>query len=255
MQEVIIDHKKYISSKQAAEITGYAKDYIGQLCREGRVPARLIGRTWYVLESALQDHRFGAEEPKKEVAPEVSKEPLHPTWEAPRYKSESNEYFPSLNKLAEQPRVQKELPQVDESQTSLNAIEAMHGAWKDWFSRPQASVVEAGVPKSAESVVETGAVQVPIHTIYKTQEAPKFGVMKKVKLEELAVGGEEKSPERTVRGEVSLGVGFRTLRLVALVLAVLSLFLCVLGSGLLDSIISSNTLVSRAAGITIINNK
>ncbi len=254
MQEVIIDHKKYISSKQAAEITGYAKDYIGQLCREGRVPARLIGRTWYVLESALQDHRFGAEEPKMEVAPEVSKEPLHPTWEAPRYKSESNEYFPSLNKLSEQPKTEKKDPQIDESQTQ-NTLEVMHGAWKDWFSRPQISATEADAQRNVEPVVETGAVQVPIHTIYKTQEAPKFGVMKKVKLEELAVEGEEKSPERAVRGEVSLGVGFRTLRLVALVLAVLSLLLGVLGLGLLDSTISSNTLISRAAGITIINNK
>ncbi|MHB1163603.1 MAG: hypothetical protein ACYCZZ_03760, partial [Minisyncoccota bacterium] len=62
MDELLIEGKKYISSKQAAKITGYAKDYIGQLCREGRVSARLVGRSWYVLEAAIQDHRFGAVE-------------------------------------------------------------------------------------------------------------------------------------------------------------------------------------------------
>ncbi|PIR83133.1 hypothetical protein COU19_02080 [Candidatus Kaiserbacteria bacterium CG10_big_fil_rev_8_21_14_0_10_56_12] len=59
MDEVIIDERKYISAKQAAKVTGYARDYVGQLCREGRVKARLVGRAWYVLESAIQDHRFG----------------------------------------------------------------------------------------------------------------------------------------------------------------------------------------------------
>lgn len=37
MDELIIGEKTYLSSKRAAKITGYAKDYVGQLCREGRV--------------------------------------------------------------------------------------------------------------------------------------------------------------------------------------------------------------------------
>ena len=59
MDELEFDGKTYVSSKRAAQITGYAKDYVGQLCREGRVQARLVGRNWYVLESSIHEHRFG----------------------------------------------------------------------------------------------------------------------------------------------------------------------------------------------------
>lgn len=68
MDEITIDDKTYISSKRAAAITGYAKDYVGQLCREGRVEARLIGRSWYVLEDSIRKHRFDTEEEKTESA-------------------------------------------------------------------------------------------------------------------------------------------------------------------------------------------
>ncbi len=61
MDELTLDGKKYLSSKGAAKITGYAKDYVGQLCREGRVTARLVGRSWYVLEDSIRAHRFGGE--------------------------------------------------------------------------------------------------------------------------------------------------------------------------------------------------
>ncbi len=42
MNELTLDGKTYVSSRRAAEITGYAKDYVGQLCREGHVEARLV---------------------------------------------------------------------------------------------------------------------------------------------------------------------------------------------------------------------
>lgn len=56
MDELVISGKKYISSKRASEITGYAKDYIGQLARGGKVSATRIGRAWYVDEMALALH-------------------------------------------------------------------------------------------------------------------------------------------------------------------------------------------------------
>lgn len=57
--ELEIEGKKYISSKRAAEVSGYAKDYIGQLCRMGKIEARLIGRNWYVSEASLRSHERG----------------------------------------------------------------------------------------------------------------------------------------------------------------------------------------------------
>lgn len=59
MDELIFDGEKYVSSKRAAEITGYAKDYVGQLCRMNKVIARLVGRTWYIQERSLLEHSGG----------------------------------------------------------------------------------------------------------------------------------------------------------------------------------------------------
>lgn len=48
---------EYISASRAAEKVGYASDYIGQLCRSGKVPGKLVGRTWYVDQRALELHK------------------------------------------------------------------------------------------------------------------------------------------------------------------------------------------------------
>lgn len=53
---ITLDGKKYISSKRAAKMGGYTKDYIGQMCRSGKLKAKLIGRNWYILESSLMSH-------------------------------------------------------------------------------------------------------------------------------------------------------------------------------------------------------
>src|ERR1700742_4372394 len=89
MQELTIDGKKYVSSKRAAELTGYAKDYVGQLCREGRVTARQVGRAWYILETSLMEHRYAANEPVRSVPKGVSS-----TWEAPTYVAETPQPLP-----------------------------------------------------------------------------------------------------------------------------------------------------------------
>ncbi len=56
MDELEIQGKKYISSKRAAEVTGYAKDYVGQLVRTQKVPAIRIGRSWYVDDALVRAH-------------------------------------------------------------------------------------------------------------------------------------------------------------------------------------------------------
>lgn len=47
----------YISSKHAAEITGYTQDYIGQLARLGAIEAQRVSGLWYVLEDSLRKHK------------------------------------------------------------------------------------------------------------------------------------------------------------------------------------------------------
>jgi hypothetical protein len=54
---LFIDGAELISASQAAKKIGYASDYIGQLCRQKKIPSKLIGRTWYVDYSALAEHK------------------------------------------------------------------------------------------------------------------------------------------------------------------------------------------------------
>lgn len=56
MDQVEFGGRTYVSSKRASEITGYAKDYVGQLARTKRVPATRIGRAWYVDSNAIKKH-------------------------------------------------------------------------------------------------------------------------------------------------------------------------------------------------------
>ncbi len=64
------DSKKRISSKQAALLSGYAADYIGQLCRGGKLDAVMIGKTWFVVEESLKGHmeKIRAEEEAKRIS-------------------------------------------------------------------------------------------------------------------------------------------------------------------------------------------
>ncbi len=87
MDELTLDGETYVSSKRAAKITGYAKDYIGQLCREGRVKARQVGRNWYVLESSIREHRFGDD--LRDKAESKTPKVTSGHWEQPKYSSES----------------------------------------------------------------------------------------------------------------------------------------------------------------------
>ena len=54
---IYFEGKKFISAKYAAEVSGYASDYVGQLCREGKIEAKMIGRAWYVEECALKNYK------------------------------------------------------------------------------------------------------------------------------------------------------------------------------------------------------
>jgi hypothetical protein len=69
---LIFDNKKYISAKIAANNFGYSSDYIGQLCRAKKVTSRLVGRSWYVLESDLIAHQKTTNHTLPEVNKKIS---------------------------------------------------------------------------------------------------------------------------------------------------------------------------------------
>lgn len=188
MNEVTIGDKIYISAKRAAEITGYARDYVGQLCREGHVEARMVGRSWYVSEASVRAHRFGAvedpvvEEEIDEKAAVESKEELVSTWERPVYTAETHEMIPEV-----QPAVYKEiLPPAEETLTD------MQEAWREWFDRKQQvlsvpeiespEVIDARIEEheaeTGEEIAESAAeeVEIPLHRIDEELEEAEIDV-------------------------------------------------------------------------------
>ena len=116
MDELVIAGKKYISSKRASELSGYAKDYIGQLIREGKVLGTRVGRAWYVDMDTLLAHdskvkteimaRFPKNMPqraqisneKRLLSPStiVARKNFQKTWDSPIYSNESVELFPQM---------------------------------------------------------------------------------------------------------------------------------------------------------------
>lgn len=57
MDTVTVDGKTYIKAAKAAALVGYTADYIGQLCRKRTVEGIVLGKTWYVREESLLDHK------------------------------------------------------------------------------------------------------------------------------------------------------------------------------------------------------
>lgn len=248
MDEILIGEKKYVSSKQAAKATGYAKDYIGQLCREGRVPARLVGRSWYVLESAICDHRFGNPEnqPVEEQKP-TSQD--HPTWEAPRYEASEVDVLPSVNRLRD---------------AEPQAPEPLQDAWQAWFDRfntvsapaptapvDEPAVVEDSIPE--EPVEERPeeqdqGVEIPIRTVYKPQQQPSSEefLPRDVPVRAIPLA-------RETRKGVQRKGALRTVQLAGIIIAILSASTAAIGSGYFDSYIISNSQVRMIAGISIYN--
>jgi hypothetical protein len=246
MDEIIIEEKRYVSSKRAAQITGYAKDYVGQLCREGRVPARLVGRSWYVLESAIQDHRFGNPEAEPQTPEPAQKASLTEVWEPSRYEAIADEPLPP---------VQQQEQQIQDS-------------WKEWFDRfnttsaeseqeqeqeAEAVAVEIAKQETAPTLEEIGAptesvgeeVSVPIHIYTPPPEEllPRYTSSREVEEEE----------ELPVVVKRRRGWSIMTLKVAGVIVATLSAILAVIGSGYFDQYIISNNQVRIIAGVGLYN--
>jgi len=57
MNTVSVDGVTYTKAKIVAKKFGYTTDYIGQLCRGGKIQCQLVGRSWYVAEDSLLTHK------------------------------------------------------------------------------------------------------------------------------------------------------------------------------------------------------
>jgi len=53
------DITDYVSTTDAAEITGYRQEHINFLCRKEKIEAKKIGRNWLVNINSLREYKPG----------------------------------------------------------------------------------------------------------------------------------------------------------------------------------------------------
>lgn len=255
MNELIIDEKKYISSKQAAKVTGYAKDYVGQLCREGRVQAQLVGRSWYVLESAIKDHRFGTETAVDDVKDLGTKQAETAAWSVPRYAAAHHEMLPTIH-----PEPRKEAAEAVEDYLHVQTSEV---AWTDsnlaedatapteWVdvSIDNDQTFEEAVELEAEQAAESGhstlqaspdeSLRPSIHEIEPAESLYNEEIVPPVNIPLKRI----RRPRRAL---------YTVIRVVLVVVAATFSTLAALNSGYLDSLITSSRPVSILSGYTVL---
>lgn len=70
---LILQDKNYISARRVHEVFGYASDYVGQLCRAGKLDCKMVGRSWFVTEESIINHKLLINEFLKNKNKEKSK--------------------------------------------------------------------------------------------------------------------------------------------------------------------------------------
>ena len=141
MDTLTLDGEIYFSSKHAAKVTGYAKDYVGQLCREGVVDGRLVGRSWYVREQSIREHRFGkdgrastANGAGDTVATKTVKEINTPEV---HYTTEKTTLLPRAEEVVSSVQNVSRSSHAPAQPEKAHHLAAMQQAWQEWFTRAQ----------------------------------------------------------------------------------------------------------------------
>lgn len=179
MDELVIAGKKYISSKRASELSGYAKDYIGQLIREGKVLGSRVGRAWYVDMDTLLAHdskvkieitsRFPKNIPqraqitneKRILTPAAiaSHANFQKTWDSPIYSNESVELFPQIapRKTKLQSVSQNSYKNMDKSANSADEHKVIIHKRAEPVRIVRTSPIKKVTPNTAVARMNTGS--------------------------------------------------------------------------------------------------
>ena len=73
-----IDGKEYITSNQASKLTGYSRDYLGQLVRKGKIVGMVMDRIMFISKDSLDNYKviygntIGSKVQEKSLRDEIS---------------------------------------------------------------------------------------------------------------------------------------------------------------------------------------
>ncbi|MFQ5662089.1 MAG: hypothetical protein ACE5F2_02455 [Candidatus Paceibacteria bacterium] len=111
MDELIFAGNKYISSKRAGKIAGYNTDYLGQMCRAGKMDCRFVGRNWYINEREIENQKksFKKDQIKPNRAREIEykKIELEPMY----YSNDERSNYPEISKV-----IHNDIEEVEDNQ-------------------------------------------------------------------------------------------------------------------------------------------
>lgn len=135
MKSLVLEGKEYVKAREAAKEYGYTSDYIGQLCRSGKIDAQLVGRTWYVALDSLYKHkksryRSSQKKTKEKVKEEIAarqtmSQPTSPIFYNRLKNNVSITYSQDVDELIPAPKKITVLSEevVEEKATSLDVSE------------------------------------------------------------------------------------------------------------------------------------
>jgi len=136
MKELTLNGKTFLTTKRAAEITGYTTDYVGQLARQAKVEAQLVGRNWYIGEESISKHKFG----EAKVSIKKEEEERH----SPALEVLVTSAGETLNEKEEEEVSQQQevLINKEEEVEEGAVLDEMQGAWQEWYKAQRSVPVE-----------------------------------------------------------------------------------------------------------------
>ena len=99
-----------LSTREAAEVSGYNPDYIGKLCRTGVLPGKRIGRSWFVEEDSFKKFVAKQKEENERRAQELAKERVKEYRQHQKVIEKTNKTLAKSEKTTQEQAVSVQVP-------------------------------------------------------------------------------------------------------------------------------------------------
>ena len=179
----------YVKVSVLAKRFNYTNDYIGQLCRQGKVEAKLVGRSWFVRESSLLEH--GSDRLKNtrpnEILSKINTKSVSDSAELPTRVA----IFPQLSKhshrtLLSNAATKTLIPVVSEPAEHLSSVGARY-SHDSSASLPKFNYLKPIVSEVSEQIVieptTVSGQKIAIHTATKGTKKLYFSSLPEVSLQ------------------------------------------------------------------------
>ena len=203
MQKISFGNKEYVKASAIAKRFRYTQDYVGQLCRNKKVDARLVGRTWYVEPDSVAAYRKTKHSTQKSTATKValntqSKRNPNPKSVAavPRSKTLKSTQRPATSSSATPVTYSNDsevsIPIVSKAE-GTRSLKVTSGSNK---KAPETEPTPAKKPTQKIKIKKSGSEK----TNFKTEKMPEISLSGKLKVKETSNEIEQKE-QATITAE------------------------------------------------------